>query len=247
MRRAAGWTAAGALLALAGCGGNSPPSGIEPPDLFEWAQERFDAESYQASANAFLAYLVRDPLSPLVDSAQYMGAEAKLRDGKELEAAEEFDRLATGRPNSPFADDAQLGVCRSFQQAAPKVSLSQEYTRRAIDECRRLTQFFPTSPLVPEAEAMMVRAQATLARKSYEIGNYYHDRKLPESAIVYYEKALSEGPSDETLPELLARLYEAYRTVGFETEATSIRERLLTEFPDSEEADRVRADDGSTG
>lgn len=237
----------GAWIVLAGCGGNSPPSGLEPPDLFAWSQERFDEESYTSAANGFLAYQIRDPLNPLVDSAQYLAAEAKLRAGQELDAAEEFDRLSTGRPSSPFADDAQFGVCRAFASAAPKVSLSQEYTRRAIDECRRLTQFFPTSPLVPEAEAMMVEAQATLALKSFEIGKYYHDRKLAESAIVYYEKALSEGPSTEILPELLAGLYETYRTIGFETEATSIRERLLAEFPDSEEADRVRADDGTSG
>lgn len=235
-------------LAAAACGPSGPPGDLAPPDLFEWSQERFEAEDYRSASEGFLAYLIRDPLNPLVDSAQYMAAEAELRAGDELEAVEEFNRLATGRPNSPWADDAQLGKCRAYLEAAPKVSLSQEFTRNAIDECRRLLQFFPASPLRDRAESLMRDAEARLAEKSYEIGKWYQDdRELAESAIVYYEKSLSDGPSEEILPDLLARLYTSYREVGYEAEARTVRDRLLEEFPDSEPARRVAEEDGSDG
>lgn len=231
------------VVVLAGCGSSGPPADLTPPDLFEWSQEQFDAEEYRSAASGFLAYLIRDPLSPLVDSAQYLAAESQLRFGDELEAVSEFTRLANGRPNSLLADDAQLGACRAYLAASPKVSLSQEFTRRAIDECRKLLQFFPTTTLRTQAETLMAEAQSKLAEQSYNIGKYYQDnRKLQESAIVYYEKALSEAPSDDVLPDLLKRLYEAYVSVGFDTEATSIRDRLMTEFPDSDEARDVLDD-----
>lgn len=232
----------GALLVLAACGSNGPPAELSPPDLFAWSQTNFDEEDYGSASSGFQAFILRDPLSPLTDSAQYMLAESQLRDGKALEAAEEFSRLATGRPNSPWADDAQYGACRAYHEASPKVSLSQEFTRRAIEECQRLLQFFPASDLQDEARGQLEAAHAKLAEKSFSIGEYYFRNEFYESARLYYEKALSEQPSPELMPELLGQLYESYTNMGFDNEARSVRERLLTEFPDSEEARRVEED-----
>ncbi len=235
---------AATVLMLAGCSSSGPPGDLEPPDLFQWAQDRFDAEEYRRAAEGFLAFMVRDPLNPLVDSAQYLAAEGQLRAGNELDAVEEFRRMATNRPNSPLADDAQLGLCRAYLAASPRVTLSQEFTRRALEECQRLLQFFPTTPFREQAEGLMADARAKLAEKSYEIGKYYQDRmRLAESAIVYFEKSLAEEPTGDFLPDLLLRLYRSYRVVGYETEAGVIRERLLSEFPDSEEARLLRADE----
>ncbi len=228
---------AAAVFILGGCSSSGPPGDLEPPDLFQWAQDRFDAEEYRRAADGFLAFMIRDPLNPLVDSAQYLAAEGQLRGGNELGAVEEFRRMATNRPNSPLADDAQLGLCRAYLAASPRVTLSQEFTRRAIDECERLLQFFPTTPHRELAENLMADARAKLAEQSYEIGKYYQDRmRLPESAIVYFEKSLAEEPTAAFLPDLLLRLYRSYDLVGYETEAGAVRDRLLSEHPDSEQA-----------
>ena len=182
-----------------------------------------------------------------------MLAESMLRNGQEIEAGDEFSRLAVGRPNSPLADDAQFGVCRAYMAASPKVTLSQEYTIRAIDECNRLLQFFPGSELRPQAQELIAAGRNKLAEQSYEIGKYYYDRQFYESANVYFEKAISQGPGPELMPRLLASMYESYREIGFDTEARVVLDRLLTEFPDSPEADDLRDEgrpatgDGSGG
>ena len=244
-RRALRGVLAATVLVLGGCSSSGPPGDLEPPDLFQWAQNRFDAEEYRSAAQGFLAFMLRDPLNPLVDSAQYLAAEGQLRAGNELDAVEEFRRMATNRPNSPLADEAQLGLCRAYLAASPRVTLSQEFTRRALEECERLLQFFPTTPLREQAESLMATARAKLSEKSYEIGKYYQDRlRLAESAIVYFEKSLAEAPTGQFLPDLLLRLYRSYREVGFETEAGTVRERLLSEFPDSEEARELVAEEG---
>ena len=248
MRRTVLAAACAAGLSVGACAGSGPPGDLEPPDLFQWAHDRFDAGEYRRAAEGFLAYVLRDPLNPLVDSAQFLAAEGHLRAGDELDAVEEFRRMATSRPDSPLADDAQLGLCRAYLAASPRVSLSQEFTRRAIEECERLIQFFPTTPFREDAERLVADARAKLALKNYEIGRYYQDsRRLPQSAIVYFEIALAEEPSADVLPDLLWRLYQVYRRVGYETEAASIRERLLAEFPDSEEARNVVAEGGPPG
>jgi outer membrane protein assembly factor BamD len=228
------------------CSGSAPPAELSSPDRFEWSQERFDRDDFGSAARGFQDFVIRDPLNPLVDSAQYMMAESYLRGGRELEAAEEFSRLATTRPNSPWADDAQLGACRAYWEASPKVALSQEFTDLAIEGCQRLLDFFPTSPLRTEAERHMAEARSKKAEKSYDIAHYYYRRKLYESANVYLEKALEDDPSPELLPKVLLMQYRSYNLVGFEAEAATARERLLREFPDSEEAREAR-DEGDGG
>jgi outer membrane assembly lipoprotein YfiO len=232
---------------LVACATARPPADLSPPDRFDWAQARFDGRDYAAAVLGFQDFIIRAPLDPLVDSAQFMLGEAYLRDGRELLAAGEFERLATTRPNSPFADDAQLGACRAYWEVSPKLSLEQEQTRQAIDQCNRLLQFFPNSPLRAQAEAMIAEASTKLATKSYEIARYYIRRRLYESANIYLEKALAEAPPDAlVVPEILMTLYESYQRVGFDSEARVVRDRLLREHADSEEARRLRGEsDGS--
>jgi len=232
------------LLVLPACGPQRPPEGIAGPDLFAWAQERFDEGDYRSARNGFQAFLLTEPLSSLTDSAQFMGAESQLRFGDDLPAAEEFARLATGRPNSPWADDAQLGVCRAYMAAAPKISLSQEYAERAIVECERVGQFFPASDLREAAQKMVAAAQSKLAEKSLTVGEYYFKRRFYGSANVYFEKAISEHPGPDILPQLLEFMVRSYGKIGFDTEARAMRDRLLEEFPDSKEAARVRDSGG---
>lgn len=234
-------------LAPGACGPDSAPRGLAPPDLFQWSQERFDRGDHGSAARGFQEFQIRDPLNPLTDSAQFMVAESYLRDGKRLDAAEEFRRLATGRPNSPWADDAQYGACRAYFAASPKIGLTQEFTRMSIDECTRLLQFFPQSPLAAAADSVLQMAQAKMAEKSYSIGKHYYDDKFYESANVYFEKALSQSPSPVLLPRLLEILCRSYTRVGFASEASIVRERLLTEFPDSDEARRIAGDGDARG
>ncbi len=229
-------TACAAQAGVLSCAGSGPPGELSSPDRFQWAQERFDGGSFGAAVLGFQDFVIRDPLNPLVDSAQYMMAESYLRDNRELDAAEEFSRLATTRPNSPWADDAQLGACRSYWEASPKIALSQEFTDRSIEECQRLIDFFPTSPLRAEAERRIAEARSKKAAKSFDIARYYFRRKLHESANVYFEKALADSPSPDLMPELLSMMYRSYAAVGFAAEAEAARERLLREFPESEEA-----------
>lgn len=224
------------------CATARPPQGIGSAERFQWAQERFDDRKYDAAALGFREFILRDPLNPLADSAQYMVGEAYLRGGQELLAISEFEQLTRTRPNSPVADNAQFGLCRAHWKLSPGLALEQEPTRRAAEECERLLQFFPGSPWREEAEEILRQARAKLAEKSYRIGRYYFDRGLYESANIYFEKALGEAPDAPIVPLVLERLYRSYRRVGFDAEAEAVRRRLLREYPETEAARALRGE-----
>jgi outer membrane assembly lipoprotein YfiO len=229
-----------AVCGLVACGAARPPAELDAQGRFEWSVQQFEAGRYSAAINGFVDFILRDPLNPRVDSAQYLLGESYLRSGQELRAAQEFQQLATTRPNSPLADDAQLGTCRAYWRLSPSIPREQENTRRAVQECSRLLELFPRSPLRDEARQILSEAQAKLATKAYRVGRFYFDRGLYESANIYFEMALDEGPNAPVVPEVLARLYESYRRVGFESEAEAVRQRLLREHADTEQARQLR-------
>lgn len=239
--RVAGLLAA-VCLAAAGCSVALPPPDATPTERFEWSRDRFEDGQYNDAIRGFRDLLFREPLHATTDSARYLLAESYLRTDQHLLAANEFRMLATSRPNSPVADDAQLGMCRSYWELSPSVQRDQEFTRRAIEACTRLIEFFPRSELDSDARSLIDDARMKLAEKQVNVvGRWYYERKYYESAIIYFESAVRDFPDAPVIPRALAMLHDSYSEVGFLAEAEAARETLLERFPDSPEARELAA------
>lgn len=230
------------LAGATACAVALPPPEATPTERFEWSKERFEDEKYNDAIRGFRDLLFREPLHPTTDSARYLLAEAYLATNQHLLAANEFRMLATSRPNSPVADDAQLGMCRAYWEMSPSIPRDQEYTRRAVEACTRLLEYFPRSTLDAEARRLIEDARVKLAEKRASVGTWYFERKFYESAIIYFESTVQEYPDAPVIPEVLGKLHDSYSQVGFLAEADGVRETLLERFPDSPEARALRSD-----
>ena len=232
------------------CGVALPPQNATPTERFEWSRDRFERKKYNDAIRGFRDLLFREPLHPTADSARYLLAESYLQTHQNLLAANEFRMLAQSRPNSPVADDAQLGMCRSYWELSPSIPRDQEYTEQTIEACNRLLEYFPRSDLDDEARDLIEKARVKLADKRARVGTWYYERKFYESAIIYFESTVQDYPDAPVIPEVLAKLYDSYSQVGFLTEARGVRKTLLERFPDSPEArtlgPETDADGGST-
>lgn len=228
-----------AALAATACGAHGPPEGLASTDIYRWSVDRFEEGDYGSARSGFEDFLLREPLHPKTDSAQYLLGEASFRSDRYLEAAEAFERLAVNRPGSDLADDAQLGVCRAYWELSPDLPLDQSYTREARDACSRLLQYYSPSPLEEEARELMGKARAKLAAKQYRIARWYYDHEAYESANIYLEEVLENYPEAPIVPEVLATLFRSYREMGFDREAREVRRRLLDEYADSPQAREI--------
>ncbi|MFW6084193.1 MAG: outer membrane protein assembly factor BamD [Gemmatimonadota bacterium] len=238
---------AAACLLAAGCSVALPPPDATPTERFEWSHERFEDGNYNDAIRGFRDLLFREPLHATTDSARYLLAESYLKTDQHLLAANEFRMLATSRPNSEVADDAQLGMCRSYWELSPSIQRDQEFTRRAIEACTRLIEFFPRSELDGEARDLIGDARLELAEKQVNVvGRWYYERKYYESAIIYFESAIRDFPDAPVIPRALAMLHDSYSQVGFLAEAEDTRELLLDRFPDSPEARELAASSDET-
>jgi outer membrane protein assembly factor BamD len=237
--------AVASLALLVACGPSMPPPDSTPRERYDWSAERYEKGKYSQAIRGFRDHLFRDPLDPTADSARLLLAESYLESDQELLAANEFRQLVTTRPNSSLADDAQYGICRSYWAMSPSIPRDQDFTRKAIEECARLVEFYPRSPVVSDARAVGAEATQKLAQKEMSIGKWYFGRRMYESSIIYLESVLVNYPGAEVEPEVLGLLGNAYRYVGFRREAEQIEARLLELYPDSKEAAEIQKRDGS--
>lgn len=230
-------------VVVAGCGSLSmPPADSTIVGRFEWSQEKFDSGDYLAAVRGWEDFLLRDPLNPLADSAKLMLAESYLNSEQELLAAHEFSQLATTRPNSPLADDAQFGACRAEWALSPKLARDQASTAQAMEVCRELIEYFPRSRWVPDADSILGEARAKMAAKEYQIGLWYFKRGFHEAANIYLQEVLVRFPGAPIEPSVLATLYQSLRQVGYNAEADEALEKLLREYGDSPEAQEFEAE-----
>lgn len=229
-----------ALTALAGCSSHGPQlSQFDADQLLNYATERIESEDWKDASRALETFVFQYPTHPRYQEARYRLGQVYFDREDYLSAASEFARLADDYPNGDFADDARFGVCAAYARVSPEPRLDQEYTRTAITHCESLLGFYPDSEYAPRAREMITELRNKLAEKTYLIGRDYLRLKAYDSAIIYFDDLLEQYPASASAPKALYGLYKAYEGIGYTEDANAARERLLREFPESEEARRL--------
>lgn len=229
-----------ALAAVAACGARGPQlSQFDADQLLAYATERIEAEKWNDASRALETFIFQYPTHPRYQESRYRLAQVYYDRGDYLSAASEFARLADDYPNGELADDARFGVCESYARVSPKPQLDQEYTRTAIVHCESLLGFYPNSDYAPRARELITELRNKLAEKLFLTGRTYLRLKAYDSSIIYFNDVLEQYPASAAAPKALYGLYEAYTGIGYSADADATKERLLREFPDSDEARRL--------
>jgi outer membrane protein assembly factor BamD len=226
---------------LGACASKAPQIYTLPSDpLYELAMQKVEERKWGDAIKALDQFTGRFPSDPRVEEARFQLGRAYFEKKDFITAAAEMVRFASDYPMGRYADEARFTTCESYYRLSPKPQLDQEYTQAAIEHCDALIVSYPTSELTPKAQALINDLYEKLARKAYISGDYYFKRKLYDSAILYFESLLREYPTSTSAPKALLRLVEVYQRLRYAEEMEAARDLLLTNFPDSEEAQRAR-------
>lgn len=245
-------SAAAPLLALGvllqGCSSAPPFQGMSGDELFELGASEFEAGDWDEAVRVFERFLFADPTNERIVEGRVYLARAYFNREDYITAASEFTRVLDRHPGHPLAPDAALGVCKSYVALSPHIQRDQSYTLQAYTACDNVVQDFGSYEVANEAEALRDQMHEKLARKTLVAGEFYFRRNLFDSGIIYFNQVLTNFPETDAAAEALLRLYQSYTEIGWEREAGEARDRLLREYPDSAEADEVRANgDGGGG
>jgi outer membrane protein assembly factor BamD len=233
------------LALLGGCASTSKYQEVPPDELFEAGAREFDAGDWGKAVEVFDRLLFADPTyTRLVEVRMYL-ARAYYNMGEFITSVSEFTRVLDRNPGHALAPQASLGICQSFVAQSPHVQRDQGFTVQAWNACQNTMIDFRSTEVAVEAEALRDQMEAKLAEKIFIAGDFYYRRKLYHSGIIYFKDLLDQYPRNEWASQALLRLFQSYSSLDWDTEAEEVRQRLLREFPSSEAAKVIGAEEAA--
>lgn len=230
--------AAGAAFSAA-CSSTPKFAGWTAEQLYEHGEQAFAEEDWGDAREAFEQVLLTFPGFAGIVDARYFLARSFFEDEEYVSAVAEFTRIVQAYPDHERADEAWMGLCRSYAAMSPHPQRDQQYTQQARTTCINVATDFRGTPTGDSAAAVARDMLDKLAARAYGEAHYYFQRDLYESAERGFMQLLDAFPTTASAPRAIARLIDIYEEWGWDEERAEQEERLLDEFPDSPEAQTV--------
>lgn len=208
--------------------------------LLQYGLGKLEARDWDDAVQALQQFTFQFPAHERYQEARFRLADAYFGKKEFITAIAEYSRLAGDYPQGEYSDDARFRACESYTRLSPKVQLDQQYTQSALDHCESLVAYFPDSPFAPRAKELADEMRNKLAEKMFHAGDFYFKLRCYDCAVKYFDDTLRAYPTARVAPRVLFRLFEAYQLLGYTDEAKDVRERLIRDFPASDEAKRIQ-------
>jgi len=234
------------VLALSACGGGAGRyQGMEPQAIFQLATVEFTEGDHDNAIEALDRLLIAHGDWEGIPEARLMLGDAYFEREDYLTARAEYQRFLDRYPGHPRSSEAALGICRSLAELAPRPQRDQTYTEQAIASCRNVVIDYAGMEASAEAAGVSNALRMTLAEKEFLNAEFYARRNLWDAAIKYYGFVVDLYPESPYVPQALLGIYRANQAIGYDDIAQEARQRLLTEFPDSDAAAEIRTEDSN--
>jgi outer membrane protein assembly factor BamD len=228
-------------LAFSACGARQQAAPLTADVLYDRGVAAFEAGRYERAIEDLQGFTEAHFGDDRIPYARLLMGRAHMARRDFVMAAGEFDRLVTFYPRHLYVQEARGLLCEVFHRLSPRPQLDQEHTIAGIQHCEYVIAAYPGTPAAEQARARIAEMRHTLADKTYLNGVFYLRRRAFDAAAIYFQEVVDNFPETALAPSALLRLYETYTRVGYVEDATEARERLLREYPESEEARELRS------
>lgn len=243
------WTLIGLAIVAAGCAHGGEPdiatlASNSDQVIWEAGHKAFERKQWENARQHFRRIIDGFPNSQYGPAARLALADSYFKEGGTgnfVLAAGSYREFLTFYPSHARSDYAQFQVGESFYKQRNGPDRDQTSTLQALEEYRKVVQFYPNSPLVQQAQQRVTELRQSLARAEFLAGYFYQrTREAHRAAITRYEGILKDYPDYKQLDEVLFRLSQALSVSGRTGEALPHLDRLLREYPSSAYAAEAR-------
>ena len=239
------------LFALAACHHTQQRRPVVDPELakltkeqaFQKGEEQYTRKKYQKARTYFSYVFENFPNDPLGRRALLRVADSYFaqRDAVNLvEAQYKYRDFINRYPGSDRADYAMLQVAMVSYQQMEKPNRDQQKTFEALVKFDEMLRAYPKSPLRPEAEARRQDVLDRLARHEHIVARFYMKRRNYNAAVLRLNGIIEKYPNYKEKDAVFFDLGTSLAAVGRKAEARLYFERVLTEFPKSDYAERAK-------
>jgi len=207
----------------------------EPADqLYNQGLANLNSGRLGEASKKFDAVDRQHPYSEYARKSMVMGAFTNYRRGNYEDAINQGKRYVQLYPSSEDAAYAQYIVGLSYFRQIKDVTQDQKESRRAIEAMEEVSQRWPESEYVEDAQSKIRFARDQLAGKEMQVGRYYLERREYIAAAKRFRYVVEVYGNTRHVEEALARLTETYLAMGLTTEAQSAAAALGQNYPDSQ-------------
>lgn len=218
---------------ITGCSSSEKTVHLSAEERYARGMQYFEKGDYLQAVDEFRIVTLQFSGTALADDAQFMMAESRFQREEYVLAVYEYELLTKTMPASEYVPKAKFKLAECNYRLSPKVHLDQDYTKKAIEEFQTFIEYYPTDPMVNEAEAKIAELNDKLARKEYDNGLIYLKMGYYRAAIVSFEFVLEHyHDSIYAEPSLLKKAEALFFRKRYE-ESKKELERFLRKYPTS--------------
>ena len=223
-----------------GCGPKAPKVVLDAEDQYALAKREFDKEHWDDAVVELQKLIFNYPGAAFIDSAQYLLGMTYLNQKEYPLAIGEFNKLLSAYPTSQLADDAAFMVALSDFEMSPRAELDPRHTQRATDELQNFLDDYPESDRREEAEELLNKCRAKLAKKAYKTGYLYYKRGHYVSALIYLRQVLNDYHDTEWIKQAQFQIADVFYKQKKYDQAKEEYEKFLQNFPEHKLAQKAK-------
>lgn len=170
---------------------------------YEMTEKLYDAGEYR-KALRLLDQIVPNYIGkPQGERLVYFYADSYYQTEQYYLAAYQYERFTKSYPNSEKAELAAFRGAESEYKTAPRYSLDQTETDKALFRLQNFINDYPQSDYMDEVNAMINELRLKLEKKDYEIARQYYRISDYFAAAKSFELFLKEHPGSELKEDAL--------------------------------------------
>lgn len=169
-------------------------------DKYKMAVKLYDSGQYKKAIPLFEKLVGPYAGKPQMERIQYMIANSYYETGDYSLSSYYFSKFLTNYPKSTKADQAAFLSAKSYYLAAPKYSLDQQDTEKALAAFQDYIDRYPNSELAVEANKYYKDLVFRLEKKDFEVAKQYYHMEKYNAAITAFD-TFNEDHLGSTLKE----------------------------------------------
>jgi outer membrane protein assembly factor BamD len=190
-------------------------------------------QDYETAAKKFDEVDRQNPYSDWARKALLMSAYSYYQAQKYDDCINAAKRYVTLHPGSKDAAYAQYLIGVSYYDQILDVNHDQARADKAVTALEEVVRKYPDTEYALNAKKKIDTARDQLAGKEMEIGRFYMKKRDFTGAINRFKVVVTQYQTTREVEEALARLTEAYISIGIMDEAQTAAAVLGHNFPDS--------------
>jgi outer membrane protein assembly factor BamD len=216
---------------------------LSKEQIFERAEGQYERHKWQR-ARTYYSYLYETyPNDPLGRRSLLRIADTFYEQGDPVnlvEAQYKYRDFINRYPTSEQADYGMLRIAMCSFKQMEKPDRDQQKTREAVEKFNDMLRAYPNSPLKGEGEARRQDATDRLAKHEHTVARYYIKRGSSLSAVQRLNYLIDTYPNYNDRAGAFFDLGSSLARLGRTGEAKLYFERVVSEFPESDYANRAR-------